>query len=239
MKNWLQFSKGILFSAFLFAFYFVFPNILAFLFVKLLSSENIWINNLACLAIYAITLLLILLIVRKDIFKEWKSFISEPKKYLNKGFSYWVYGIIVMMISNLVINSLVGNISVNEQEIRQLLLDAPLYAIPTIIFFGPFIEELVFRYGLRKAFNKKISFALFSGAIFGLLHIFTALDNFTISNILAHASEFLFIVPYGSLGFFFAEAYYETENIFSSVIPHILHNTLSVILILIVHFIGG
>lgn len=239
MEKVKQFAKGILFSVGLFLLYYlVCPNLFAFLLKKPLLSNNFWAYNFAYLAIYLFTFLVVLLIVHKDIFRQFKEFIHEPKKYLHKGFSYWVYGLIVMMISNMIVSSLLGNIAVNEQETRQVLLSSPLYAIPAILFFGPFLEELVFRYGLRKSFNKEIPFALFSAFIFGGLHVITAIDEFTLASIFSHISEFLFIVPYGSLGFFFAKAYYETENIFSSAIPHMLHNTISVLLILAMHFLG-
>lgn len=239
MEKVKKFTKGILFSVCLFLLYYlVCPRIFAFIFKKPLQSENFWVFNLSYLGVYAFTLLVILLIIHKAIWKQWKEFRKEPKKYLNKGFSYWVYGLIVMMISNLVVSSILGNIAVNEQETRQILLSAPLCMIPVIVFFGPFLEELVFRFGFRKAFTKEIPYALFSAAVFGVLHVLTALDEFTIANLLSHISEFLFIIPYGSLGFFFAKAYYETDNIFSSAIPHMLHNSISVLLILAMHFLG-
>lgn len=234
MKKVITFLKGILFSAFIFLLYYLIcPSFFALLFQKGIKSSNFWLSNLSHLAIYAGTFLVVLFIVHKDIFKQFKEFLKSPKKILNKGFSYWMYGIIVMILSNLIVTSIVGSIAVNEQTTRDTILNTPLYAIPTIIFFGPFLEELVFRFCFRKAFTKEIPYALFCAFIFGLLHVMTAFDSFTISNILSHASEFLFLVPYGSLGFFFAKSYYETDNIFSSIIPHMLHNSLSVLLILI------
>ncbi len=238
MEKVKKFIKGILFSIALFLIYFLIcPYLFTNLFKNQLISENFWIRNVTNLALYVFDLFIILLIIRKDIIKQFKDFLKEPKKFLNKGLTYWIYGIIVMILSNLIVTSILGNIAVNEQATRSVLLADPIYAIPAIIFFGPFLEEIVFRYGFRTAFNKEIAYALFSAFIFGGMHVISAIDEFTIANILAHASEFLFIIPYGSLGFFFAKAYYETENIFSSIIPHMLHNTISVALILIANFI--
>lgn len=233
-------SKGILFGAGIFLIYYLIgPLLFSLLLEKGLHSSNFWILNLSQLGVYVGTFLIIFLIVHKEIIKQFKEFIHQPKKVLNVGFSYWGYGIIVMIISNLLVSSIVGNIAVNEQTTRDTILSASLYAIPTIIFIGPFLEELVFRFCFRYSFKKEIPYALFSALIFGLLHVFTAFDPFTFENILAHAKEFLFIVPYGSLGFFFAKAYYETNNIFASVIPHMLHNSISVILIVLTHFLVG
>lgn len=239
MKNITDFIKGFLFALLLFVLYFlVLPNAFALAFNKALHSSNFWISNLAYLGIYLCTFLILVLLIHKDLFKQLKEFIKQPKSILNKGFTYWVYGIIVMVLSNLIITSLVGNIPVNEQVTRETILKSPLYAIPTIIFFGPFLEEIVFRFGIRKAFKKEIPYALTSALIFGGLHVLSAIDEFTLMGIWNHISEFLFLIPYGSLGFFFAKAYYETDNIFSTIIPHMLHNTMSVTLILILSWLG-
>ena len=240
MEKGIKFIKGSLGTIGLFLLYFIIcPNVFALLLSKPLQSDNFWVHNLAYLGVYVFTFLVVLLIIHKEIFRQWKVFIAEPKKYLSKGFSYWSTGLVVMLLSNLIISSLLGNIAVNEQETREVLLKSPLYAIPTIVFFGPFLEELIFRFELRKAFDKEIVYALCSAFIFGGLHIITAIEAPNIDSILAHIKEFLFIIPYGSLGYFFAKAYYETDNIFSSVIPHMLHNTLSVMLIMIMYFVFG
>jgi membrane protease YdiL (CAAX protease family) len=232
MEKVIKFIKGMAFAIFIFfLYYLICPNIFSLIFYNGLLSDNYWIYNLSRIMVYLGTFLVVLLIVRKDIIKDFKELIKNPKPILNKGFSYWMYGVIVMIISNLVVSSIVGNIAVNEQTTRETLLSSTLFAIPTIILIGPFLEELVFRFCFRKAFTKKIPYALFSALIFGGLHITTAIDELTIANIMEHISEFLFIIPYGSLGFFFAKSYYETDNIFSSVIPHMFHNSLSVLLI--------
>ncbi len=239
MEKVLHFVKGILYTILLFLLYFlILPAVCSIILNKPLNSSNFWIRNLAYLSIYVFIFLIILAITHKEVFKQFKEFIHNPKQILNKGFSYWGYGIIIMILSNLIVTSLVGNIAVNEQTTRQTILSSPLYAIPATIFFGPFLEEIIFRFSLRKAFTKETIYALSSAFIFGGLHVLTAIDEFTLANIIAHLHEFLFIIPYGSLGYFFAKAYYETNNIFSSVIPHMLHNTLSVTLILLLSLLG-
>lgn len=240
MSEAKQFFKGLLYTLALGILYLVIcPIILAVILKNFLLSDNFWISNLAYLALYLITLLIIFLIVKKDIIKQFKDFLKKPKEIINKGLSYWGYGLLVMIGSNLVISSFVNNISVNEQMARETLFEFPLYAIPVTILIGPFLEEVIFRYALRKSFNKKTVYALTSAFIFGLLHVLTAIDEFTIANLLSHWKEFLFIIPYGSLGYFFAKAYYETDNLFSSIIPHVLHNSLSVALVLLSSFLLG
>lgn len=235
-----QFFKGMLYTLTLGMLYLVIcPAILALILKDFLLSDNFWISNIAYLILYLITFGIIFLIIRKEIIKQFKEFLKKPKEIINKGLSCWGYGLLVMIVSNLFISSFVNNISVNEQMARESLFEFPIYAIPVTILIGPFLEEIIFRFALRKSFNKKTVYALTSAFIFGLLHVLTAIDEYTIANLLNHWKEFLFIIPYGSLGYFFAKAYYETDNIFSSIIPHVLHNSLSVALVLLSSFLLG
>lgn len=231
-----KFFKGLAFTFFLGILYLLIcPLLFAVIFQKFLTSENFWISNLAYLFLYIFTFLIIFFIVRKEIIEQFKNLLKNHKEIIKKGLKYWGYGLLVMIGSNLIISSLVNNIPVNEQVARESLIEFPLYAIPVTILIGPILEEIIFRFALKKAFNKKIPYALCSAFIFGLLHVLTAIDEFTIANILENIKEFLYIIPYGSLGYFFACAYYETENLFSSIVPHILHNTISVLLVLLVN----
>ena len=91
-----------------------------------------------------------------------------------------------------------------------------------MILIGPLIEEITFRASFKNAFNKWYTFATFTAILFGLAHI----AKFELL-------EFLYVIPYGALGFFFAKAMYETDNIFSSYLIHFLHNLMCVVLIFI------
>lgn len=234
MNQVKQFGKGFLFTFLLgFLYLFLCPLILTLILKDFLVSENFWVSNISYLALYLIIFLIIFLFVRKELLKQGADFLKKPKEIIRKGLSYWGYGLLIMILSNLLVSSLAGSIPVNEQVARESLIEFPLYAIPVTIIIGPILEEIIFRLALRKAFNKKIPYALCSAFIFGLLHVLTAIDEYTLANLLNHWQEFLFIVPYGSLGYFFACAYYETDNIFSSIIPHILHNSISVALVLL------
>ena len=46
--------------------------------------------------------------------------------------------------------------------------------------------------------------------------------------------DWLYVIPYGTLGGAFAIAYYKTDTIFTSMSYHMLHNVLTFILILFI-----
>lgn len=211
----LEFLKGIG-TIFL---YFLLSVIGAILFGKYYFSNNIVVATLSQLGTYILMLIILGLVYHKRLINDFKNF---KKEYLSTAFKSWLMGLAIMVISNIIITMFLKDIAVNESTNRELLLNYPISNFITMIFIGPMLEEITFRASFKKAFQKWWTFALTTGLLFGLAHI--AEWNLT---------EFFFIIPYGALGFFFAKAFYETDNIYTSYIAHMIHNTLCVLLILL------
>lgn len=181
-------------------------------------ANNKIIATLAQLGTYIILLIGLSLIYLKRLINDAKNF---KKEYLNIALKNWIIGLGAMIISNIIIISITNDIAANESANRELLSNYPISNIISMIFIGPFIEEITFRASFKKAFTKWYTFAIATSLIFGLFHI----AEFTLL-------ELLFIIPYGALGFFFAKAFYETDNIYTSFIAHMIHNALCILIIL-------
>lgn len=206
------------------------------IFYKFAKSDNFWISNLTYVFYYILITLILIFLFRKSLKKEWLEFKKNWKQFIKIGFSFWLKGFLLMIISNLIIVSISGNIAGNEETNRLVMTQMPLYAILVMGFFGPFIEEIAFRKSFRPGFKNKYAFATFSALIFGGLHVISGFDSLTLTNILNNWQQLLYIVPYGSLGFFFALAYYETDNIFTSFSIHSFHNLGTVLLLFLMNF---
>ncbi len=187
------------------------------LFGKYYYSDNIIYATLSQIATYLLMLIIIGLIYHKRLINDFKNF---KKDNVNIALKNWLIGLGAMIIANIIITNIVKDIPANETLNRELLTSYPISNIITMIFIGPLIEEIVFRASFKNAFHKWYIFSFVTALIFGLAHI----AEF---NLL----EFLFVIPYGSLGFFLAKAFYETDNIYTSYLAHMLHNALSIIII--------
>ena len=196
-------------------------------------SDNFPIKNITYLSYYLIIISLLILLYHKDLKKNWQTFLKNPKELLKNSLSFWTKGFLTMILMNLIITTFTTNIAGNEELNRQLMTEMPLYSIIMMCLIGPFIEELVFRKSFRPAFQNKYTYAIVTSFIFASLHVLNGFDVLTLSHIAENWTQILFLLPYGSLAFFFALAYYETDNIFTSTIAHCTHNTLSVIIILL------
>ncbi len=175
-----------------------------------------------------VMVIILFLIYRDDLKKEWKIFKKDPGEIMNTTFGYWFIGLVIMIVSNTLIIYLTGSKGAqNEQLVQSMITAMPLVMLLNAGFFAPFNEEIIFRKSLRKVFDNKWVYVLLSGFIFGALHVIGSGKDLV---------DWLFIVPYASLGCAFALSYYETKTIFSTIFMHMIHNTVLVGLSIVLKF---
>ncbi len=190
------------------------------------------INNLSSLGknIYLIVDNLIFLLILYISYKD--KIINDFKNYYNNNFlnnfevsfKYWFIGIVIMVISNLLILFFTdAGLSNNEVTVRQLVSKYPAY-IFSVCIYAPLSEELIFRHSFKEVFKKKYVYILASGFIFGALHVISSINTW---------QDWLHLIPYCSLGIAFSSLYYKTDNIFSTITMHALHNTMTLLLVFI------
>lgn len=199
--------------------YFILTGIFAFLFRDFLTSPNKTVVGISQVLVYLLILIILCLIYHKRLIHDFKNF---KKDNLNIAVKNWLIGLALMMASNIIITWIIGDIAANETANRELLTRLPISSFFTMVIIAPLIEEITFRASFKQGFDKWYTFALTTGLLFGLAHI----ADFKLL-------ELLFIIPYSSLGFFFAKAFYETNNIFTSYIAHLIHNGLVILTLLL------
>lgn len=172
-----------------------------------------------------ILIVIFILIYWKTIINDAKEFIKNININIEIALKYWLIGFIVMAVSNIIITFILNKaIAGNEQDIRSYIDAFPLFMIFNTVIYAPLTEELAFRKSIKDAINNKWLYVLTSGLIFGMLHISSYITSFT---------DLVYLIPYGSLGISFALLYYKTDNIFSTISMHALHNLLAVIIYLL------
>ena len=188
-----------------------------------IDIDNYTTSDLAIVNTITDIILLIILVAlyHKELKIEFKSFKKNYKTDLDIALKYWLVGLIVMCVSNILIGLITSlNTSSNEEAVQGLITATPYLMLLTAGIIAPITEELTFRKGISKIFKNKWVYVIASGLIFGFLHVMGS------SNLL----EYLYIIPYGSLGFFFALTYYETRSIYPSICMHAIHNSALVLL---------
>ena len=205
-KEWLMFSSLSL-SFLLFEIIFIilgvdFKSITLTQFLEIQLGKNLFFT------------ILLIIIYYKYLKEKIDDFTKNFTNYFAISFKYWLTGFLIMMISNIIINSYITGLGENENAVQTLISKAPYAAFAMTTLFAPFIEEMIFRKSLQDCFHHKIFYIVTSGFIFGLVHVIGASNPY----------EYLLIIPYGALGLMFAKTVYETDNIFCTIMMHMLHN---------------
>ncbi len=192
--------------------------------------NNKLIYSLVMIVICLIEMILFSLIFNKEIKSSTKKNLKKDLKYHLK---FWLIGLVLMILFNIVINMILfkGSTATNEDLNRKFLSTYPIYSIFSLIFYAPFCEELIFRATLKKGFKNIILFSLISALLFGGIHVLESV--FTASSLKVFINQLLYILPYGTLGFCFAYAYFKTDNINADILTHIIHNLFVLIIVLI------
>ena len=161
----------------IFLLYLFYSDIIIIILTKLGVNIKILPNNLKIAIMFLINLsLMIMLFIfyNKSIKENLKDFKSNFKTYIKDNFKYYVIGLLVMIISNIIISFFVEGNSTNETLIREYINIMPIYMIFSSCIYAPFAEEMVFRKSLRNCFNNKVLYILLSGLIFGSMHLLSA-----------------------------------------------------------------
>lgn len=193
------------------------------LFVIILGIKDIT-NTTAVILNFSssfVILLCLIFLYKKELKKEWNIFKKKLADNLDIGIKYWLFGLLGMMISNLALSFIFKNNGAdNEQLVQQMITALPILMVFSAGFIAPIVEEITFRKVFRDNIKKDILFILISGIFFGFLHVFPS-DNL---------GQFLYIIPYSSLGISFAIMYQKTNTVFTSISMHMIHNTILTLL---------
>lgn len=192
---------------------------------------NIKIKNISNLNYLILTILsdivlsfIFYLIYRKELKKDFNTFKSNFNKCFDSGLKYWLIGLSIMVIANILIAMFTPlSNSTNEKSVQSLIPTSPALMFIAAGIFAPIIEEITFRKTFQTIFKNKWTFALISFLVFGYIHVMNSNNPL----------ELLYIVPYGSLGLVFALTDYETNTVFTSIMMHMIHNSMLIILSLL------
>ena len=216
-------KKVILINLLVFIFYFIYtitPALIIYFFnIKFSNDLQKEIYYILTAVIY---MLIIILIYKKELLFDIKNI--KIKNFI-KYIPIYLIGIVFMSLSNALVYKITNmQISENESAIREYIKLFPIYMSFSTVIFSPFIEEITFRKVFRNIINNKYIFIIISGVIFGLIHT----NSFKVNDLFSS-------IPYIIMGIDFAYIYYKSDNIFTTIAFHSMHN----LILLIIQFIGG
>lgn len=148
----------------------------------------------------------------KDFFK--KAFVSGKKANTSVAILWGFIGFILVLVAQLLAGAIeeklgITAVSQNTASLSAMAAITPIIIV-SIVFFGPFLEEVVFRRIIFASLNQTTNFflaAMVSAIIFGLIHM-----------------ELSHIITYVFTGLVFAFLYNKTKRLLTTILAHMLLN---------------
>ena len=215
IKNIIKFI-GIFFLYYLSDLVWMVPlSILDIIDLKELGSLSIEMQMLLMIASDLTVTIILGIIYKKYLIEKFKDFKNNFGKYLDIGIKYWLLGLLIMWIGNyLLMKFSPVKEAINENNVQMLISASPYLALILTTFLAPINEEIIFRKSVQDCFKNKWVFVIISAFIFGFLHVSDSKTFY----------DFLYIIPYGALGGAFAFILTKTNNIYTSILMHLIHN---------------
>lgn len=200
-------------------------GILVFRTFKFSEELSMFIGNISYMII-------LISVYYKMFLEKIKDFKNHFSTYFGDSLKYWGIGLVVMYVSNLILAYLIfpGEVAANEELNRIYLQNFPIIGFISVVILAPFIEEMIFRFGLKKAFSKTKIFPFISAIFFGIPHVLAGFSKD--ASVLENLMQLLYVVPYGALGYAFGYIYKKSDNILSSMLSHMMHNFMCFVVIL-------
>lgn len=172
---------------------------------------------------------ILFLLYRKTLLKDITLYIKYFIKNISTGTKYWIIGLCIMMLSNIIISYYFPGGSANEEAVQNIIKQVPIYMVFSTIIYAPFVEELIFRKSIRDIIDNDYLYIIISGLTFGFVH--------TLAGSTLH--ELIYIIPYGALGSCFAIMHVKTKNIYTSMTFHMIHNAIIVFISIAGNILGS
>ena len=176
-------------------------------------------------AIFYLMMIILSLTFFRDLFTDnFRVFKNNFKAYFNNligtvGKFYLVYFLIAMVTVFLA----KADTSVNQSNVEALPI---WYSFPLAVIYAPIVEESLFRGCIRRFIKNDKLFIVVSAITFGLLHtLFTELNVF---------NALVLAIPYMTIGGFLAYLYTKTNNMFTNMSFHAFHNTMAMIITILI-----
>ena len=216
-------KKRIILNVFMFLFYFIYQLIMIYV-ARILNINSNFDKSLYLFISSLIYFIIVFIIYKNELKNDYKKF---NIKIFIKYIPIYIIGIIFMGLSSYIILNIINiKISTNEANVREYIKLFPLYMSFSTVIYAPFVEEITFRKTFKNIISDNVLFILISGIMFGLIHISIS-GNTT--------NDLLMAIPYIIMGIDFSYIYYKSNNIFTTITLHSVHN----LILLIIQFIGG
>lgn len=171
---------------------------------------------------YLIMIILLGKWFKRDLIDNAKSFKEDLKNNWLNILIMTIIFTILLYISNYIIVKYMNGLASNEIMARNQLDYSPILMGINLVLLAPIVEEIIYRLPYRRINKHKLLNYFVYSFVFALAHI----------AVINGLKELLYLIPYSFLSLSIGYSFYKTDNIYMSMIVHILNNFINVMILL-------
>lgn len=214
MKKVKDLMKDIL----IFVSFFILSIIISLIINPFLKNASEQTQMIASVLIVTVLSIYLFIIYHKKIINDFNNF---KKENIINNIKVYVTSLFIMYVLNIALAVVIQGIATNEAANREILSNFPIISVIQMVLIAPFYEEILFRLNFKNLFKNKITFSLITGILFGAAHVIGA----------GSLIQYLYILPYSVMGFGLGYMFYDTDNIFTSLLFHMFNNSSIIVLL--------
>ena len=182
-----------------------------------LGGLNFWTSAIGAGLLTA----LCLSFLRRDFDRLWE----RPLYILGQAVRGYLYMIAAQFLVSLLVYAILPQSNPNNEAVLDLAKAQRGRILAITIVLAPLVEELMFRggiFGLLRRWNRYLAYGVCM-LVFGLYH--------TWQYALADPTFWLYLLQYLPAGFILCRSYEKTECIWTSILLHVLNNSVSLLIL--------
>ncbi len=193
--------------------------------INLINFRNKYIFICIACIYYVASFILAEHVIYKERIKNLRYFKKRTKTYIE----LIIYSITQCFVLQVVLTMLSSKFAQGVSENQKSVSEYPLLLLLLLtLVYSPVVEEVAFRYALRRLITHEVLYIIVSGSIFGIVHTLSSLNSHSFLEIIAY------FLPHFGFGIYLAFIYATTNSIETCIITHRGVNLLATIPFLLI-----
>ena len=160
---------------------------------------------------YVLSLFVAEYVIFKERKKNFRCFKKRWKQYVRLFVNSVLHCITLQIVLCIITSKISKGVSENQASVSKMPL---VVLLIMALGYAPVVEEVVFRYVLRRLIKKDVLYIVISGLVFGLVHVLSSIGMHSVLDVFAYS------LPHFGVGLYLAYVYASTNSIETCIIIH-------------------
>lgn len=160
---------------------------------------------------YSLSMFMAEYVIFKERKKNFRCFKKRWKRYAFLLFNSVIHCIALQLVLCIIASKISKGVSENQASVSEMPLAILLILA---LLYAPVVEEVIFRYLLRRIIKNEGWYIVLSGLVFGIVHVLSSIGKHSAIDVFAYS------LPHLGVGWYLSYVYASTNSIETCIIIH-------------------